>query len=105
MFADFPLIRLAPEHVKVLRDRRKAFPQAENIRIKVLRGLFKWAIENNGKGGVTRNPARDVPKLKVEGDTRGPNRSENNSCSDILWELKPDLHTHSSSTPVSGDQM
>lgn len=68
LFADFPLPRLAPEHVKVLRDRKKAFPQAANIRVKVLRGLFKWAIENNGKGGVTRNPARDIPKLKVQGD-------------------------------------
>lgn len=68
VFADFPLHRLAPEHVKVLRDRKKSFPQAANIRVKFLRGLLKWAIENNAKGGLTSNPARDVPKLRGEGD-------------------------------------
>ena len=68
IFADFPLSRLAAEHVKVLRDRKKAFPQAANIRVKLLRSLFKWAIENNGKGGVVQNPGRDIPKLKSQGD-------------------------------------
>lgn len=66
-FADFPLPRLAAEHVKVLRDRKRAFPHAANFRVKILRGLFKWAIEN-GKGGIRTNPARDVPKLKGTGD-------------------------------------
>ena len=68
LFADFPLSRLTAEHVKVLRDRKKCFPQAANIRVKILRGLFKSAIENSCKGGITHNPARDVPKLKGQGD-------------------------------------
>jgi integrase len=67
LFADCPLGRFTPEHVKLLRDRKKGFPEAANIRLKALRGLFKWAIDN-GKGGVTKNPARDVPRLKVRED-------------------------------------
>lgn len=66
-FADFPLARLVPDHIRVLRDRKRTYPQAANIRVKVLRSLFKWALENN-KGGMRVNPARDVPKLKGEGD-------------------------------------
>jgi len=67
LFADCPVARFGPEHVRVLRDRKKAFPEAANIRIKALRGLFKWAIESS-IGFVTQNPARDVPMLKVSED-------------------------------------
>jgi integrase len=66
-FADCPVIRLTPAHVKVLRDRKRTYPEAANIRVKALRGLLKWAIDNN-KGGLTVNVARDVPKLKVRED-------------------------------------
>lgn len=64
LFADCPLGRFTSEHVKLLRDRKKRFPEAANIRLKSLRGLFKWAIDA-GKGSVTKNPARDLPRLKV----------------------------------------
>ena len=64
-FADCPLPSLKAEHVKVLRDRKRKYPEAANIRLKSLRGIFKWA---DGKSGLNGNPARDVPKLKVGGD-------------------------------------
>lgn len=67
LFADCPLGRFTSEHAKLLRDRKKRFPEAANIRLKALRGLFRWAIDN-GKGGVTKNPARDVPRLKIRED-------------------------------------
>ena len=67
LFADCPLGRFTAEHVKLLRDRKKRFPEAANIRVKALRGLFKWAMDS-GKAGVTKNPARDVPRLKVRED-------------------------------------
>lgn len=64
VFADCPVSRLTPAHVKVLRDRKRGFPEAANIRVKALRGVLKWAIDNN-KGALSVNVARDVPKLKV----------------------------------------
>lgn len=67
MFADCPLGRLGAEHVKVLRNRKREFPDAANTRVKLLRSIFKWALDNN-VGGLDHNPARDVAKLKVEGD-------------------------------------
>ncbi len=67
-FSDIPVTRLTAEHVRVLRDRKRSHPQAANFRVKVLRGLLKWALENGGKGGLRTNAARDVPKLKGSGD-------------------------------------
>ena len=66
-FAECPAARVTAQHVRVLRDRKRSFPEAANIRIKALRGLFKWALEN-GKTGIAGNPARDVPRLKVRED-------------------------------------
>ena len=67
LFADCPTGKFGQQHVRVLRDRKKAFPEAANIRLKVLRGLFNWATEN-ATMGITRNPAREVAKLKVRED-------------------------------------
>jgi integrase len=53
--------------VRVLRDRKKAYPEAANIRLKALRGLFNWAMENTATS-ITKNPAREVAKLKVRED-------------------------------------
>ena len=66
-FCDCPIIRTSPVHVKVLRDRKPGLPAAANYRVKLLRMLFKWAIENN-IGGVSQNPARDIGKLKMRED-------------------------------------
>lgn len=67
IFGDCPAARLTPEHVRVLRDRKRSFPEAANIRLKSLRVLFNWAIENQ-RGGLTQNPARDVANLKTSKD-------------------------------------
>ena len=67
IFADCPVAKFAQQHARVLRDRKRAFPEAANIRMKALHGLFNWAMEN-GTPGVKNNPARDVPRLKVRED-------------------------------------
>lgn len=62
-FADFPIGRLTSKAVRVLRDRKLGLPEAANVRIKAVRQVFKWAIEEQ-EPGVTANPARDVKYLK-----------------------------------------
>jgi len=56
-FADFPLNRLSSKAIRVLRDRKTNFPEAANNRVKAIRRLFAWAMENDF---VRTNPARDV---------------------------------------------
>ena len=53
--------------IEVLRDRKLAFPEAANSRIKAIRAVFKWAIRRKGPDGnalVLGNPARDIPYLR-----------------------------------------
>lgn len=66
LFADYPVTKLEHKHIRVLRDRKKSAKNAGNHRIKALRVLFKWAIEND-IGGMAKNPARDVSRFKVSG--------------------------------------
>ena len=66
-FSACPANRITPLHVKILRDRKQTFPAAANFRVKLMRMLFKWAIENT-VAGLTQNPARDVSKLKMRAD-------------------------------------
>ena len=49
--------------VRVLRDRKVDFPEAANVRVKALRRLFAWALENE-IGNVRTNPARDVSYIR-----------------------------------------
>ena len=63
IFANFPVKRLSSKAVRVLRDRKAGLPHAANTRIKALRRLFKWAIEEEVEG-VSINPARDVAFLR-----------------------------------------
>ncbi len=66
-FRDFPLSRVTADAVEVLRDRKLAFPEAANSRVKAIRAVFKWAVRKRGPDGntfVPHNPARDVPYLK-----------------------------------------
>ena len=59
------LSEFGPQHVGVIRDRKKAAPAAANNRLKRLRTMFRWAMQPERKHlGVTTNPARDVDKLK-----------------------------------------
>lgn len=66
IFADFPLDRLTPKAIKVLRDRKFDAPAAANSRVKALRQVFAFGIEEEDERGnplVDRNPARDVSYL------------------------------------------
>ena len=61
-FADCPLARFAAKSVKVLRDRKAGLPEAGNERVKLIRAMFAWAVEEEH---VSQNPARDVPLTKT----------------------------------------
>ena len=62
--ADCPLGRVSARHVKMMRDRKSATPEAANTRLKALRGLFKWAL--SAEIGISiSNPARDVPLFRT----------------------------------------
>ncbi len=66
-FRDFPVSRMTVDAIEVLRDRKLAFPEAANSRVKAARGVFKWAVRKKGTDGkplASHNPARDVPYLK-----------------------------------------
>jgi integrase len=66
-FRDFPLSRMTVDAVEVLRDRKLAFPEGANSRVKAIRAVFKWAVRKKGPDGkplVAHNPARDLPYLK-----------------------------------------
>jgi integrase len=64
-FRDCPLNRFGAKAVSVLRDRKREAPESANARVKVIRVVFKWALDpTNEVRGVTGNPARDVPCLK-----------------------------------------
>ncbi len=74
-FRDFPLSKFnadadpieAVAAIEMLRDRKLAFPEAANSRVKAIRAVFKWAVRKRGADGrplVTLNPARDITYLK-----------------------------------------
>lgn len=60
-FADFPVRRMTPKAIRVLRDRKAQFPEAANGRVKAIRQVFAWGIEYEH---VSNNPARDVPYVR-----------------------------------------
>ena len=67
LFRDFPLSKMNADAIEVLRDRKLAFAEAANSRVKAVRAVFKWAVRKKGPDGralVSHNPARDVPYLK-----------------------------------------
>lgn len=64
-FADFPVARMTPKAIRVLRDRKAGVPNAANQVVKAIRQVFVWAIETEN---ATANPARDLPYLGVSGE-------------------------------------
>ena len=56
-FGDAPLARLDAAALRVLRDRKRDYPEAARSRIKAISRVFDWTIE---AGHATRNPCRDV---------------------------------------------
>ncbi len=72
LFRNFPLSRMGAKEIKVLRDRKLAFPEGANNRVKAIRAVYTWACaerESDGKPLVPRNAARDVPYLKSNNPT------------------------------------
>ena len=61
-FANFPLQRMTAKAIRVLRDRKAASPDAANNRLKTIRRVFAWAIENDL---VSSNAARDISLLRI----------------------------------------
>lgn len=60
-FAGLPIARITAKHVRALRDRKIATPEAANSRIKTARAVFKWAIP---EGYAADNPAKVVTYFK-----------------------------------------
>jgi integrase len=54
---------MSTKAVRVLRDRKRNFPEAANVRVKAIRRLFRWALDDEVPG-VKGNPARDVSYLR-----------------------------------------
>jgi integrase len=67
LFGRYPATAITEKHIKVLLTRKQKVPHAANHRHKALKGLFAWAVDNN-IAGVTKNPVRDVSRLKTKGD-------------------------------------
>jgi integrase len=58
---------MTTDAIEVLRDRKLAFPEGANNRVKAIRAVFKWAVRKKGPDGkplASHNLARDVPYLK-----------------------------------------
>ena len=62
-FGDFPLSRMNGKAVRVLRNRKAEYPEAANVRMKAIRRVFAWAMENE-IANITANPARDVAYIR-----------------------------------------
>jgi integrase len=60
-FRDFPLTKMKPKDIEVLRDRKLSTPEAANGRVKAIRQVFKWGVE---KEHAPFNAAREVPYFK-----------------------------------------
>lgn len=67
VYGDMPVIHLGIRALKVLRDRKAETPEAANMRLKSIRQVFKWAIDDETPGILT-NPARDVEYFRSGSD-------------------------------------
>jgi integrase len=61
LFRDFPLSRMTPDAVEVLRDRKIHAPESANARVKAMRQVFKFGVK---KKLAPTNPARDIEYFK-----------------------------------------
>jgi integrase len=62
LYRDFPISLMTSKAVRVLRDRKLDKPEAANGRVKAIRQVFAFALEEEF---ASVNPARDVPYLKT----------------------------------------
>ncbi|MDX2307103.1 MAG: site-specific integrase [Hyphomicrobium sp.] len=63
-FGEMPLAKFGRQAVVVLRDRKSAFPEAANNRLKSIRRVFRWAL-GGGTDVVRVDPTRDVARIRV----------------------------------------
>ena len=66
-FREFPLSKMGAKEIRVLRDRKFAFPEAANSRVKAIRAVYRWACGEEEPGSdqlVPENVARNVSYLK-----------------------------------------
>lgn len=61
-FRDMPLSKMTTDAVEVLRDRKLAFPEAANSRLKAIRQVFKFGVR---KKFAAFDLARDVPYIRT----------------------------------------
>ena len=59
-FADVPIKRMTGKAIRVLRDRKANLPEASIGRVKAIRRLFSWAVDNEF---LDQDPSRDVKRL------------------------------------------
>jgi integrase len=77
---------MTADAIEVLRDRKLAFPEGANNRLKAVRAVFKWAVRKKGPDGnplASRNAARDVPLLK----SNNPKLKSNNPNGYHTWTV------------------
>src|SRR5262249_2401320 len=60
-FGNNPIAQMETRHVRKLRDEKSATPGASRTRLKALRALFKWALEEEL---VSDNPAKKVSEIR-----------------------------------------
>jgi integrase len=61
VFADKPIKAISGKDIRILRDRKSDLPEAANGRVKALRQVFAFAVDDEQ---IDKNPARDIPYLK-----------------------------------------
>ncbi len=65
LYGDCPLSELRARDIRTIRDRKAGLPEAANGRLKALRAVLDWALENDL---VERNVARDVTGIQTATD-------------------------------------
>jgi integrase len=60
--ASLPFASMPSAKVRLLRDRKAALPEAANHRVRTLRRVFSWALEN---GLAEHNPAREIRRFRT----------------------------------------
>ena len=65
LFGQVEASKITGKAIRVLRDRKADKPNSGNNRVKALRRIFAFAVEHEH---VEKNPARDVPYLRINSD-------------------------------------
>lgn len=67
VYADFPLPRLTPAALRILRDRKADVPDGANNTVKAIRAVFKWGVDPE-VNLAPHNPARDVSYIATSSE-------------------------------------